>query len=132
ILTTYAVFHFPERFHFIVAVMEQGSSRKCGYRLAELDQHAFLLGLLVPPKEVVGFVFVAYDQHSNEIIEAAPRYAFDVKVYRGVSTRQLGRAMDIDFVFPECQSLQGKVPRLCWVPGSFGCPPRTECVGELM
>src|SRR5882724_1690031 len=100
--------HFPERFHFIVAVMEQGSPWKCGHRLTELDEHAFLLGLLVDPKEIVGFVFVAYDQHSNEIIEAASRYTFNVKVYGRFSTRQLGRTMDIDFVFPECLSLEGK------------------------
>src|SRR5437899_9423747 len=130
--TPHVVFHFPERLHFIVAVMEQDSSRKCGHRLTELDEHFFLLRLLVHPKELVGFVFVAYDQHSNEIIEAASRYTFNVKVYGRFSTRQLGRTMDIDFVFPECLSLEGKVARLCWVLGSFGRPPRTECVGKLM
>src|SRR5215467_1890496 len=131
-LTPHVVSHFPKGLRFVVAIMEQGCSAKSGHGLAELDKHTFLLGFVVRPKELVSCVVITYNQHSDEIKKAAARYTFDVNVYSRFSTRQFGRAVDIDFVFPECQSLQGKVPWLCWVPGSFGCPPRTECVGELM
>jgi hypothetical protein len=91
-----------------------------------------LLVLSVCPKELIGHFFATNDQHPDKIIEATSWDAFYVKVNGRITIWKFGRTMDIDFVFPECLRLQGEITRFRGVLRSFGCPPWTECVRELM